>query len=293
MQINENLKERIQHIANLPTLPQVATRLIQIINDPLTSSSDIAFIVGQDIALSSKILRLANSAFYGIPRTITNINHAVVILGLKVINTMVLSLTVFDMFPESRKTAALFDRKAFWLHSLSCGLICKILTAKIKKFIMFDPEEAFCAGLLNDIGKVVMEQYLHEDFHKSLELARKQKICLYKAEEEIFGFNHTQVSEWLTSGWSLPSEIQLPLVYHHQLINDPQHQDIINLIHLADWLCYQCGMAIDKNYSSPELDYTSISQLMLTDEDIEETKKIFPEEIEKISIFFDIASGKN
>jgi HD-like signal output (HDOD) protein len=158
---------------------------------------------------------------------------------------------------------------------------------------MFDPEEAFCAGLLHDIGKVVMEQYLHEDFHKSLELARKQKICLYKAEEEIFGFNHTQVSEWLTSGWSLPSEIQLPLVYHHQLINDPQHQDIINLIHLADWLCYQCGMAIDKNYSSPELDYTSISQLMLTDEDIEETKKIFPEEIEKISIFFDIASGKN
>jgi HD-like signal output (HDOD) protein len=293
MQINENLKEKIQHVANLPTLPQVATRLIQIINDPLTSSSDIAFIVGQDIALSSKILRLANSAFYGIPRTITNINHAVVILGLKVINTMVLSLTVFDMFPESRKTAALFNRKAFWLHSLSCGLICKILTARIKKFIMFDPEEAFCAGLLHDIGKVVMEQYMHEDFHKSLELARKQKISLYKAEEEIFGFDHTQVSEWLTSKWSLPTEIQLPLVYHHHLINDPQHQDIISLIHLADWLCYQCGMAIDKNYTPPELDNTSISLLMLTDEDIQETIKRFPEEVEKISIFFDIASGKS
>ncbi|HEX3019965.1 MAG TPA: HDOD domain-containing protein [Chitinispirillaceae bacterium] len=292
MQINENLKNRVQHVTNLPTLPQVASRLIQIINDPLTSSSDIAFIIGQDIALSSKVLRLANSAFYGIPRTITSINHAIVVLGFKVINTMVLGLTVFDMFPESKKNAALFDRKAFWLHSLSCGLISKYLTSKIKKFIMFDPEEAFCAGLLHDIGKVVMEQYMHEDFHKALNLAYQKKIPLYEAENQIFGFTHTHVAEWLTCGWSLPAEIQLPLIHHHNIIDDPLHLDIISLTHLADWICYQSGMIINKNYAAPELDNTNVSHLMFTENDIQEIIKILPEEIEKISLFFDIATGK-
>lgn len=291
MLINEQLKERIQHVANLPTLPQVASHLIKIINDPLTSSSDIAFVIGQDIALSSKVLRLANSAFYGIPRTITSINHAVVILGFKVINTMVLSLTVFDMFPENRKSAELFNRKAFWLHSLSCGLVCKHLTAKVKKFIMFDPEEAFCAGLLHDIGKVVMEQYMHEDFHKSLDLARQKNIPLFEAENKVFGFSHTQVAEWLTSSWSLPAEIELPMIHHHSIINDPQYLDIISLCHLADWICYENGMTIDKVYKSPQLDTANVSQLMLSEDDIEEVKKTLPEEIEKISLFFDIATG--
>lgn len=291
MTINEQLKDRIQHVANLPTLPQVASNLIRIINDPLTSSSDIAFIVGQDIALSSKVLRLANSAFYGIPRTITSINQAIVILGFKVINTMVLSLTVFDMFHENKKDAALFDRKAFWLHSLSCGLISKSLATRLQKFVMFDPEEAFCAGLLHDIGKVVMEQYIHEDFHKSLELAHKKDLPLHQAEFEVLGFSHTDVTQWLTNSWCLPAQIELPLLHHHKIIADPQYQDIISLCHIADWICYQTGMTIDKRYRSPELDPNSMLYLMLTEEDIDIVKQSLPEEVEKISVFFDIAAG--
>lgn len=79
MEINEQFKDKIQRVANLPTLPQIASRLIRIINDPLTSSNDVAFIIGQDLSLSAKVLRLANSVFYGVPKSITNINSAVVI----------------------------------------------------------------------------------------------------------------------------------------------------------------------------------------------------------------------
>ena len=132
------LRERIKGITNLPTLPQVASRLMAVINNPATSSSDVAFIVGQDLSLSAKVLRLANSAFYGMPRSITNINNAVVILGLRVINTMVLSLTVFDMFPGDRKSA-LFNRQAFWRHSLGCGVIAKMMAARMKRFTLIDP----------------------------------------------------------------------------------------------------------------------------------------------------------
>jgi HD-like signal output (HDOD) protein len=289
MKINDELLDKIQHVANLPTLPQVASHLIHVINDPLTSASDVAFIIGQDLSLSAKVLRLANSAFYGIPRSITNINNAVVILGIKVINTMVLSLTVFDLFPENKKSPTVFDRKKFWLHSLSCGVIAKYLASKVKKLILFDPEEAFCAGLLHDIGKVVMEQYLHDDFQKALFISIKEEISLYEAEMKIFGFSHSDVAEWLTQSWSLPYDIQLPMIYHHTPHDATQCQEIVLLCHLADRICYETGMSIDPKFKFPDLIPGTIETLKLTPADIEEVKTVFPKELEKLSMFLEIA----
>ena len=292
MPISEQLRDRIEHFANLPTLPQVATRLMSIVNNPLTSSSDVAFVVGQDLSLSAKVLRLANSAFYGIPRSITSINNAVVVLGLKVINTMVLSLTVFDMFPDDKQASAFFDRKSFWIHSLSCGLVAKFLAARIRKVILFDPEEAFCAGLLHDIGKVVMEQYLHDDFHRALKYAVHNNIPIFQAENTTLGYSHTDIAEWLTTSWSLPSEIRLSLMFHHDPAGSVQCQDIISLCHLADWLCYETGMIIDGNYKAPELDEKCMQLLKLLPEDIGAIKKLLPVELEKTSIFYDVVKHK-
>jgi HD-like signal output (HDOD) protein len=291
MEINEQMKDKIRHVANLPTLPQVASSLIRIINDPTTSSNDAAFVVGQDLSLSAKVLRLANSAFYGIPRSITNINSAVVILGLKVLNTIVLSLTVFDMFKSSGKSAELFDHKAFWLHSLSCGLIAKFLASRIRKFILFDPEEAFCAGLLHDIGKVVMEQYMHEEFHKALKYSIDNNVSLFEAEQKTLNFTHSNVAEWLTQSWGLPIEIQLPLIYHHTPSQAVQSQDIIALCHFADWLCYEMGLTIDKRYPAPQLDLEATQVLKLDQADIDELKVQFPKELERSIIFYEIAKG--
>lgn len=292
MPIKEELKDRIERFSNLPTLPQLATRLIKTINNPHTSASDVASIVEQDISLSAKVLRLANSAFYGIPKSVTNINSAVVILGFKVISTMVLSLTVFDMFPEERRTKTLFDRKAFWLHSLSCGIIAKLLTSHINKCILFDPEEAFCAGLLHDIGKIVMEQYIHQEFHRALEYASLNKIPLIEAENQVLGYNHGDVANWLTSHWGLPSEIRFSLIFHHEPENTPTGKDITMLCHISDWLCYECGMVIDKKYREPELKKFCLDYLKIMPETINEIKKTVLAEVEKTSVFYTIAKEK-
>ncbi len=291
MQVTEHLKDKFKQVANLPTLPKVASHLIRIINDPLTSSSDVAFLIGQDLSLTAKVLRLANSAYYGVPRTITSINTAVVILGMKVINTLVLSLTVFDMFPGNKKNSQLFDRQAFWLHSLSCGLICKNIAKKVKSILPIDPEEAFCAGLLHDIGKVVLEQYMHEDFHKSLQYSLEMKIPTVEAEKKILGFSHTEVAEWLTDNWDLPLEIQHPLTFHHSVANSPGCLDIVGLCHISDWLCYEAGLGPGKQYMAPPLQKHDIENLKIRDEDLEEIKLSLPEEIEKTSIFFEIVNS--
>ncbi len=203
---------------------------------------------------------------------------------------MVLGLTVFDMFPEDKQTARLFNRKAFWLHSLSCGLIAKFLALRIRKFIMFDPEEAFCVGLLHDIGKVVMEQYIHDDFHMALRTAQEKKISMFDAENETLGYNHTHVAVWLTNSWGFPAELQLPLIYHHIPSESNQFQDIIYLCHLSDWLCYELGMNNEK-YLAPKLDLTTTQMLKLEDQDIEDLKNHFQKEMDKMKIFFDIAAN--
>ncbi len=286
----KQIKNKIEHITNLPTLPGIVTRVMRIVSDPSSSSGDVAFVVGQDLALSAKILRLANSAFYGVPHTITSIHNAVVILGLKVINTIVLSLTVFDLFPDEKKSP-LFDRTAFWRHSTSCGLISRFLCERLKTFVLFDAEEAFCAGLLHDIGKVVMEQYLHDDFHKALKHAKHKRLSLYEAEKEALGYTHTDVAQWLTSSWQLPPVLQAPLMFHHDPQATTDQADIVALCHYADYLCYELKLTIDETYAPPLLAESVIEKLEISQSDIEALKLSLADELEKVNAFCDIAAG--
>ena len=167
-------QKKIEQIENLPTLPEVANKLLKIINDPTTTAVDVANLISRDLSLTSKVLRLANSAFYGIPRTVTTVQNAVVILGLKVINTMVFSITVVKMFPGDGRNE-LFSRKKFWAHSLACAVLARQLALRMRKFTLFDPEECFCAGLIHDIGRVVLDQYFHENFLKAIQTAIRQE----------------------------------------------------------------------------------------------------------------------
>lgn len=260
----EELEEKFRHFTNLPTLPEIASRLMAMINDPLASTHDVAAVIGQDPSLSSKALRLANSAFYGMPGKINTINHAVVLLGFKIITTIVLSVSVFDMFPESKRSRKLFDRKAFWLHSLCCGLIAKHLASRIKKRFLFDPEELFCAGLLHDIGKVVLEQYVHEEFHASLEYARRKRLPQYLAEKETMGFSHAEVATWLTANWGLPTPIMRALSSHHEPGPANNAIDSASICHAADWLCYTFGMVIDAAYEAPNPEQSVLEAFDLT-----------------------------
>jgi HD-like signal output (HDOD) protein len=291
MTSKKDLQSRVEQITNLPTLPAIVSRLMHIVNDPSSSSGDVASIVGQDLALSAKILRLANSAFYGMPRAVTSIHNAVVILGLKVINTIVLSLTVFDMFPNEKRSSQ-FDRTAFWRHSTSCALICRFLASRMKTFVLFDKEEAFCAGLLHDIGRIVMEQYLHDDFHRALKAAKHKHLPLYIAEVETLGYAHTDVAGWLTAKWDLPPVTRHPMVYHHTPLDTKEHHQMVALCHWADALCYELKLTIGDDYTKPPFIEGATKDLGLTADDIEALKLNLNTELEKVNIFCEIAGGR-
>jgi HD-like signal output (HDOD) protein len=286
---NDRLQKKIEKITNLPTLPEIVPEIMRIINNPGSSSGDVANAISHDPALSTRILRLANSAFYGIPRSIASINNAIVILGFKVVGTIVVSLSVFDMFPSDKKND-LFNRRAFWRHCTGCGLLCRFLAEKISASFPFDAEEAFCAGLLHDIGKVVMEQYMHDDFHKALLFAKKNHLPQYNAEKETLKYTHADVAGWLTSNWDLPLHLQLPMIFHHEPVSAKSCNAMVNLCHIADRLCYDLKLYVDEAYSPPQLDKTAQTRLCLSDDDIEQVKTRLADELDKVDLFCSIAS---
>jgi HD-like signal output (HDOD) protein len=283
------IQRKIEQITNLPTLPQIVVRILQIINDPATSAKEIAHAVSQDPPLSAKILRLANSAFYGMPRSVTSISNAIVLLGTKVIRTIVLSLTVFDMFPGGR--SSLFNRTAFWRHSTSCAFLCRYMAEQLEGVFPFYAEEAFCGGLLHDLGKVAMEQYLHEDFHEAIRHAKAGKISLYDAEKEILGYAHTDVAQWLTSSWELPASIHLAMVHHHAPSEARQCKNLVALTHFADYLCHQLKLSIGVDFTGPALDEKSVQSLGISQEHIDRVSAQLAGELDRINIFCDMAAG--
>jgi len=285
--VTEQFRDRISSITNIPTLPEVATKLIQTVNNKGTSATEISNLIAQDISLSAKVLRLSNSAFYGMPRSITNINNAVVILGLRVINTLVLSLTVFDLFADDDNSQ--FDRKRFWDHSFATGMTAKFLANNMQKSIFFDPEEAFCAGLLHDIGKIVMEQYMHDDFHQAITAASEKKLSQLEAENTFLGYNHTDVASWLIDQWGLPMELQMPIMYHHQPASAPFCKEITALVHFADAICYEHGYTSCEAQIQPKVDRTVIDSLALPKHTLSQLNEWLPDEMDKMTEFFKIA----
>jgi HD-like signal output (HDOD) protein len=286
MQTENLLQSKIERISNLPTLPQLASHLMKALNDPNASTTQIAALVSRDISLSAKILRLANSAFYGIPRTITNINNAVVILGYKVINTLVLSLTVFDMFPNETHTTR-FNRTLLWKHCIQCGLLARLLVSRSPRCLT-EPEDAFCTGLLHDIGKVVMEQFLHDDFANALNYAETNHTSFIKAEIGHLPFTHTQVAGWLLTRWDLPENLLSSIVYHHNPSEAKEYKGSVYLCHFADYLTYSRHLNESNGITPPPLAPETQSVLGLTDEAVDEVVAGFQEQMAKTNPFYEL-----
>lgn len=248
--MNEDAKKRyqriIQDLGQIPTMPTIAAKVMQIVNDPHSSAEDVAKFISRDVALTSKVLRLANSAFYGIPRTISSVNSAIVILGFNTIRSLVLSASVLKVFP-SKPGLVSFDRKAFWKHSFMVGIASRMLAQMYRRKKMIDMETAFSAGLLHDIGKIILEQYANDDYAPVLKAAKEKNLPLVMVEKSLLGMSHADVSGMLIDKWQMPNELRLPIVNHHSPLEDKDTQDMACIVHYANHLCHVMGSGCMEN----------------------------------------------
>ena len=263
------LQHKLSSVKNLPALPKVVGRVLQLLQNPDSTAFEVAKAISQDQALSSKILRAANSAFYGFPGKITTINYAIVVLGLNNIKNIVLSTAVFAGFGADSQDSG-FDRRAFWEHSLACGMLAGKIALHLD---MKNTEEVFMWGLLHDFGKVVLDNQFHKEFIEAVELAENEQIPLRTAESRIFGFNHAGVGALLLRKWSLPISLVNAVEFHHDPEAHHSSFRIASIVHVADYLCRRIGIGSSGNTVLPTLNKAAWQLMGLTSEQVKEMSR--------------------
>lgn len=244
-QVSERYRRVIENINSLPSLPAIVTRLIQVVNSPDTSADDATKLIEKDPGLTSKFIRLANSAFYGMPRSVSSISSAVVILGFNVIRSVVLSTSVMKMFSGSERQA--INKEAFWKHSIATALAAKEIVRHLMNIKLFDPESAFCAGILHDISKLIFNEYVFQDYAETCAFSRKNKIPLIDAETQVLGINHAEIGRILADKWALPLDLEYALVHHHNPAQAGEITDLVAIVHMADIIAHDIGANLWEN----------------------------------------------
>jgi HD-like signal output (HDOD) protein len=249
-----NLKKLVTEISSLPSLPTLYTELEQAINTEETSICRIAEIIGQDMAMAAKVMQIANSAFLGLPRKINNPEEAVLFIGLRSLQSLILSTHIFSQFKNGARFRTFLDN--LWMHTQATAVMAKSIGQK-ENMDKTMHEHASTAGLLHDCGKLVLADNFPDAYEQALTIAGQEGIPLWQAEEKILGAHHGSVGAYLLGIWGLPSSIIEALAFHHHPKSFSLAKfDVLTSVHIADALEQQNG-ALEDTHGMIDMAYLS------------------------------------
>lgn len=284
-----NVRSRIEAIEDLPTLPIVVTQILQATKSLSTNANDVGDLISEDQALTVKVLKLVNSPFYGFPQKIKTITHAIVILGFSKVKNIVLAASVFGMAKQPKNTTV--DIRFLWEHALTTGIVCRQI-AKYRN-TGIDIEEMFVAGLLHDLGKVVLVCNLPDLCSGVSEVVRKKDCLFYEAEQELLDFGHDRIGVWLGEKWNLNPALLEGIKCHHEPEKARGDKEIAYTVHAGDIIARALDIGNGGDMKIPKLDAKVAEELQLTPEKIDKLMFEVLQEIEKAKDFFDLIHDSN
>lgn len=230
---------KLDGIENLPTLPVMVQQVQKLINSPNSSMNQIGALISKDQAIAARVIRLVNSAFYGLGRKVSSIPQAIVVLGLNTVKNLVTGISIINMF-DAANSATLFNRDMLWLHSLGCAMGARLLAKNLGRN---ETEDYFLAGLLHDIGILILDQFFHDEFITVLAYAKEKKLDYYSAEQKVLDYTHCDVGAIVAEKWKIPDFLIQTMRYHHTSVNNnPEiNCDVINIVHIADIAATNAG----------------------------------------------------
>ncbi|MDR0997529.1 MAG: HDOD domain-containing protein [Treponema sp.] len=234
--MNQNLDRQIRdYIVAMPSLPTSVSKVMELCNNPHINPADLNHVISLDPVLTGRVLKLLNSAYYGLSRRITSLARAIIMLGVNTVKNLVLSSTVIGAL-GGKKISRGLDMEGFWRHSLCVGVSSKFL-ARERGIAPDLREEYFTAGFLHDIGKIPLNYILAKEYLLTLKAADTEKISLYRAEDSTLGLNHCAVGAMIADSWKLTGGVGDAVMYHHQYAEktDSPYRDILFNVAVANY----------------------------------------------------------
>ncbi|MCG3178046.1 MAG: hypothetical protein BIFFINMI_00369 [Phycisphaerae bacterium] len=286
----EAVERALDRLGEISTLPEVTLKIIETVEDPDSTARDLHEIVTHDLALSARILRVVNSAFYGLPGQIASIDRAIVLLGLNAVKNIAIAASLSRVFRGGRISRR-WTARDLWVHSLAVGSASKMIIERLKMAL---PDEAFVAGLIHDMGLVVMLQcdpQRMQELMRGVELAQDHAgenpdkaamADLFVATEaRLFGASHEAFGGGLARRWKFPRSFQYVTGCHHRpslLAND--NRLLTQVVHTADALCAQVGVGAVLAVDDHDVDPGILDDLQLTDRQLDLIRRDLPGQVE-------------
>ena len=236
---NKRLAEVVAFVNNsqLSSIKAVVSGIINIINDPKSRVKDLKDIIELDPPLTSKVLKWSNSAYYGSSTKISDIEKAVIWIGFDALKELALSQKVCEIFDKDEYIHG-YSRILSWKHSIAVALLGKMI---YRREFGQAGKSVYVAGLLHDIGIIVEDQFLQEDFKNILLKVKDEKKNLSKAEDEVFGYNHAELGKALIEDWGLPQELVIAIGHHDYPIENNEFSRITSTIFISEYVCREIG----------------------------------------------------
>ncbi len=281
--MNSELEHAIKMAGDLPTIPVVATRVMQLIELENVTIDEIARVVMTDPAVAARVIKISNSAYYGCQRQIQSLPRAIVLLGLNTLKTIIVTASVKQVFQPFGLT-----EKLLWEHSFGAALAARIIAGTTH---IVNEEEAFLAGLFHDIGKIVMHTLDQSKFQKVMQNCYNDKICFSEAEKNFFPFSHEEVGAFVINKWNFPETLIEVVRQHHsfnsEVKNDHYVTQLTSIVSLANLFCHKLGIGIREPQNELDLGKSTGSRLCnLSEDQIDSMLMRFEETYENSKISF-------
>lgn len=281
--MNRELEITIMTAGDLPTIPIVATKVMQLIESENATADELSKVVSSDPAVAARVLKISNSAFYGCQRKIQSLSTAIMMLGFNTLRSLVITASLKQVYQPYGLV-----EKMLWEHSFGAGLASKIIASSTR---LANEEESFLAGLFHDIGKTIMNHLDRDKFQTVMQRCYNEGIDFAEAEKNAYDFSHDEVGACVIRKWNFPEGLATAVMRHHSLdscdLDDSYLKNLTAVVSLANMFCHKLGIGVRNPDEGLQLASTKAAKLLgLREERLEFLLETFRESYEKDKSFF-------
>ena len=278
----ESIAIKIARSENLPVLPQIVSAVLKLADDPNASARAMEQVIERDPSITAKLLRVSNSAYYGLSQ-VSSVNRAISVLGMNTVRSLVVSIA-YQQLVSGKVCSTKFDKTQFWLHSLAVGTACRIL-GKMKEPVM--AEELYSAGLMHDVGILALDRFAPEELDSALALVEEEDLPLSISECRVFGFEHSVVGNLLITKWGLSGLAGDAIRYHKSPEKIPEDKRFLHVVAAADAVANEAGFT-NQDAENDGVHHTTMDYLQLPEAQLEIIKNVIVLEVGKAQEVFQI-----